>query len=281
MDRNSHQNYLIKTFIEDFHQLMIKNGFKFEDNRIDSTGGRIQTVYKFKSSKFKDKLTVVLICVPLMSFVIECIAYVPLLLVKESPLNCVNAISIGFNWIKETKQMIVKRFEEFIKKLTEILSIGINDLPQELLLKIVNYLPFKSVVQLSQTNSFWRRFCNEESIWRNFYRQNYSLNPFNEVFISKNSWKQAFIREYLWDIQRRERFKIFEFPRMSESFQRPESPQMPKRVRLSETFQKSKSIRISESHPMSERTRISESFRLSERTGTSETFRMQYTPRMP
>jgi hypothetical protein len=258
MDRNSYQNYLIKTFIEDFHQLMIKNGFKFEDNRIDSTGGRIKTVHKFKSSKFKDKLIVELICVPLMSFVIECIAYVPLLLVKESPLNGVNNLSICFNWIKETKQIIVKRFEEeFIKKLIEILSIGINDLPQELLLKIVDYLPFKSVVQLSQSNGFWRRFCDEESIWRKFFRQNYSINPFNEVFISKNLWKQAFIREYLWAIQR------------------PESPQMPKKV------QKLNSIRISESHRMSERTRISKSFRLSERTGTSETFRMQYTPRMP
>jgi hypothetical protein len=61
--------------------------------------------------------------------------------------------------------MVVKRFEkDFIKKLIEILSIGINDLPQELLLKIVDYLPFKSVVQLSQTNHFWRQFCDEEII---------------------------------------------------------------------------------------------------------------------
>jgi hypothetical protein len=279
MELNAPKNNLEPTFIEELHPLMIKNGFKCEDNRIYTTDNMTKIVYKFKSNKFNEEVLVELICVPFTSFIIDCVA---LLLLNESPINGINTLEIRFNRKIETKQKIANRFEvEFIKKLIEILSIGINDLPQELLFIILDYLPFKSVVQLSQTNSFWRRFCNEESIWRNFYRQNYSLNPFNEVFISKNSWKQAFIREYLWDIQRRERFKIFEFPRMSESFQRPESPQMPKRVRLSETFQKSKSIRISESHPMSERTRISESFRLSERTGTSETFRMQYTPRMP
>jgi hypothetical protein len=72
----------------------------------------------------------------------------------------------------ETKQKIADRFErKFIKKLIEILSISINDFPQELLFKILDYLPFKSVVQLSQTNHFWHRICDEDETWKKYFNR--------------------------------------------------------------------------------------------------------------
>jgi hypothetical protein len=97
----------------------------------------------------------------------------------------------------ETKQKIANRFErKFIKKLIEILSIGINDLPQELLFKIVDYLPFKSVVQLSQTNHFWHRICDEDKIWKKLFQQNFKTDAFNKALKSSDLWKQSFIEEF-------------------------------------------------------------------------------------
>jgi hypothetical protein len=80
--------------------------------------------------------------------------------------------------------------------LIEILSIGINDLPQELLFKIVDYLPFKSVVQLSQTNHFWHRICDEDKIWKKLFQQNFKTDAFNKALKSSDLWKQSFIEEF-------------------------------------------------------------------------------------
>jgi hypothetical protein len=97
----------------------------------------------------------------------------------------------------ETKQKISNRFQvEFIKKLIEILSIGINDLPKELLFKILDYLPFKSVVKLSQTNHFWHRICDEDRIWKKLFEQNFETDAFNKALMYSDSWKQSFIKEF-------------------------------------------------------------------------------------
>jgi hypothetical protein len=198
---NHQKNHLIQTLVEDLHPFMVRNGFVCEDNKIDSNDNRIKIVYKFKSLKFKDRVVVEMIGVPLMSFVMDCVAFVPLLVIDESPLIGINTVNIRLNWMKETKQIIVNKFsQQFIKKLIEILSNGINDLPQELQLKILDYLRFKSVVQLSQTNRFWSRFCNQNTLWKKLFRQHFSVNAFNEALMRDDSsieyWKQSFAKEY-------------------------------------------------------------------------------------
>jgi hypothetical protein len=102
MESNAPKNYLEPTFIEELHPLMIKNGFKCEDNRIYTTDNMTKIVYKFKSNKF-DEVLVELICVPFTSFIIDCVA---LLLLNESPINGINTLEIRFNWMIETKQKI-------------------------------------------------------------------------------------------------------------------------------------------------------------------------------
>jgi hypothetical protein len=191
MELNAPKNNLEPTFIEELHPLMIKNGFKCEDNRIYTTDNKTKIVYKFKSNKFNEEVLVELICVPFTSFIIDCVA---LLLLNESPINGINTLEIRFNRKIETKQKIANRFEvEFIKKLIEILSIGINDLPQELLFIILDYLPFKSVVQLSQTNHFWHRICDEDRIWKKLFQRNFETDAFIKALESSDSWKQSFI----------------------------------------------------------------------------------------
>jgi hypothetical protein len=198
---NHQKNHLIQTLVEDLHPLMVKNGFICEDNKIDSNDKRIKIVYKFKSLKFKDRVVVEMIGVPLMSFAMDCVAFVPLLVIDESPLIGINTVNIRLNWMKETKQMIFNKFNQFINKLILILSNGINDLPQELQFKILDYLHFKSVIQLSQTNRFWSRFCNQNTIWKKLFRQHFSVNAFNEALKRDDSsiecWKQSFAKEYL------------------------------------------------------------------------------------
>ncbi len=199
---NDQKNHLIQTLVEDLHPLMVMNGFICEDNKIHSNDKRIKIVYKFKSLKFKEKVVVEMIGVPLMSFIMDCVAFVPLLVIDESPLIGINTLNIRLNWMKETKQMTVNKFsEQFIKKLIQILSNGINDLSHELQFKIIDYLRFKSVVQLSQTNRFWSRFCNQNTIWKKLFRQHFPINAFNEALMRDDSnieyWKQSFAKEYL------------------------------------------------------------------------------------
>jgi hypothetical protein len=48
MELNAPKNYLEPNFIEELYPLMIKNGFKCEDNRIYIIDNMIKIVYKFK-----------------------------------------------------------------------------------------------------------------------------------------------------------------------------------------------------------------------------------------
>jgi hypothetical protein len=107
MELNAQKNYLEPTFIEELHPflhpLMIKYGFKCEDNRIYTTDNKTKIVYKVKSNKFSDEVLVEFICVSFTSFIIDCVA---LLLLNESPINGINTLDIRFNWMIETKQKI-------------------------------------------------------------------------------------------------------------------------------------------------------------------------------
>ncbi|CAG2100586.1 unnamed protein product [Medioppia subpectinata] len=182
---------------KNLNPLIISYGFECDNNKTDISDQRIKLYYEYQSLRLKGKVLVEMVSVPLMSFTMHCTAYIPLL---------GDSTSVAFNWMRETRESVISRFEkQFIRQLVQLLSHGINDLPEELCLKIITYLPYNSIIQLSQTNNFWRYVCDNDTVWHSIYRHKYTAVSYNNAKQSTDMWKNRFKDEYirLKTIQRR------------------------------------------------------------------------------
>lgn len=106
--------------------------------------------------------------------------------------------------LDESEYKIKKRFkEEFINKLIDIISPGINDLPPEILIKISKHLDLKSLINLSYVNSSWNQICNEQSAWKHLCKRDFRLKDGNTNH--GINWKAKYKHEHLRKKQEDER----------------------------------------------------------------------------
>lgn len=174
---NESVNSSIRRLTEDLDRMLIENQFRKEN--IESNDSRTLIVYKYRSRSAKGLVSVHLAVIPLL-FVIRCMAYVP----TVRSVNTTDRIVIDFNWLRETSKRIFTRLKtEFVPKLIEILSFGLNDMPIEVIQRIIKRLSFGSIVQLSMTNKYWKEICEQNDLWRKLFRNRFSINSYNRFAI--------------------------------------------------------------------------------------------------
>lgn len=98
----------------------------------------------------------------------------------------------------EEEPDILKRFEkEFIIKLIEVLSSGLEDLPLELKVYVAKLLDAEDTVSLSQVNRTWNTICNHEDvIWKHHLRRDFPT-AYERMKDITCSWKTKYKEEYL------------------------------------------------------------------------------------
>ena len=188
MQNNSKNSHLFPIYFKDFHPLLIKYGFTCDQKDIISDERKIKIIFKMYSRKLKDIVVIEFIAYSMTINIFQCSAYISVL--SES-------VHFQFNWLTESKKLIIKKFEEnFILKLIQFLSFGLNEMPEVICLKIIDYLSFESVIHLSQTNSFWYKLCGRDSLWKRLFRNKFSINSYRRAIISGDVWKNSFKWEY-------------------------------------------------------------------------------------
>lgn len=60
----------------------------------------------------------------------------------------------------------VKIQTEFVCKLISMVSLRLDELPFEIKLKILSYLPLKSISSMSQVSTTWREIALDEQLWK-------------------------------------------------------------------------------------------------------------------
>ena len=189
--KNSGNSVLIDTYIRDLHPLLLKYEFCCQNGDIDCNQQRLKLVYKRFSPKVDDLVEVRLTVMPLPPIALHCIAYMPA--IKDS-----DTFDLKLNWLANSKESMVKQFtDDFVLKLIQILSIGLNDLPDEVCAKIVSHLQYSSVVQLSQVNRFWYSLCGRDSFWKKLFRKTFTSDSYERALKQHKDWKTSFIREYI------------------------------------------------------------------------------------
>ena len=185
-------NHWFGVYFESLHPLLLRKGFTCDTTDIDSNEKRIKIVFKTKSPLLSDTVSIELNAFPLKPHILHLVCFTPF------PSEVVDIL---FNLWTESLQSIANRFEkQFVARVIQILSFNINVLPQELCLKIIEYLPLSSVIQLSQTNNYWYDCCGRDSVWVNLFMKRFPhlryLRVKNEI-AEGNDWRMAFKREYI------------------------------------------------------------------------------------
>ena len=67
---------------------------------------------------------------------------------------------------KYKKGIIDQLRSKFVSKLVDVLSIGLDDLPNELQLKILSLLPPQSIIKMSSLSTHWHQLSLDELLWR-------------------------------------------------------------------------------------------------------------------
>lgn len=100
---------------------------------------------------------------------------------------------------KNLRAMRDEFYEDFVIKLIELLSMKIDELPPELQLKIISYLPFAAVLQLDQTSKFYRDLCrdSDELIWKPLFRYRFLYTVSSPRVNHCETWKELFKEEYI------------------------------------------------------------------------------------
>lgn len=84
-----------------------------------------------------------------------------------------------------------KIYEELIRPLFDMISVNLCELPKEVKLKVLSYLPLASVNALSSVNLEWNNLAEIESVWKNltkrYYPKEYELFQKGKFFFNKSS----------------------------------------------------------------------------------------------
>ena len=87
---------------------------------------------------------------------------------------------------------------------------GIMGLPQEILLKILQYLDLKSVVTMSRINSLFHGLYKEDMIWQSLFLKQFPTNNRATKSNSNQSWYEYFKTAYEEEVQRKRALQRFE-----------------------------------------------------------------------
>lgn len=98
----------------------------------------------------------------------------------------------------EEENDVLKRFErDFIIKLIEVLSSGLEDLPLELKVNVAKLLGVEDTVHLSQVNKTWNAICgHEDVIWKHHLRRDFP-SAFEAMKGINCSWRTKYKEEYI------------------------------------------------------------------------------------
>jgi F-box-like len=181
---------------------MVARQFQPIDDCCDVTDDRFKMRYTWESTRFKCETTVDVVAIPMASFMLNCISC----FTNIEP-QLIQPIIVHLNWVCSTKQMIKEKFQnEFVVRISNALSLGISELPNEMKLTIARYMSMRDLVKMSQMNRDWHFIAQEETLWERMFKKEFSASLYVTVRKEKTDknldWKELFKREYL-TLQRR------------------------------------------------------------------------------
>lgn len=81
--------------------------------------------------------------------------------------NCYDGNSLDEESPDNYKERIRLQLQtDFVYKLIEMFSVKLDDLPTELKLHIMSFLPLKTIVTMSRVSTTWRELSLDEQLWR-------------------------------------------------------------------------------------------------------------------
>ncbi|KAJ6225573.1 hypothetical protein RDWZM_004118 [Blomia tropicalis] len=109
--------------------------------------------------------------------------------------NCYDGNSLDEESPDNYKERIRLQLQtDFVYKLIEMFSVKLDDLPTELKLHIMSFLPLKTIVTMSRVSTTWRELSLDEQLWRVMVQK-----FFPDTFERREkgqSWKALFKDEF-------------------------------------------------------------------------------------
>lgn len=184
---------LYKLFSEKLHSQFLRHGFETQGTPwIDVTVHRFGIKYQRKTVDMCGNLSISkldFIGMPMGDVLILCYGMV------EG--NCQVDAKIKIKSCEEESD-ILKRFEkDFIVKLIEVLSSGLEDLPLELKINVAKLLTAEDTLRLSQVNKTWNAICSHEDVvWKHHLKRDFP-SAFEKMKDINCSWKTKYKEEFL------------------------------------------------------------------------------------